>query len=39
VGTLVRYDPLAPEVGRCQDFWIVPRLQGVTELLAREAGG
>jgi D-glycero-D-manno-heptose 1,7-bisphosphate phosphatase len=39
VGTLVRYDPLAPEVTRCQDFWVVPRLAGVTELLAREAGG
>jgi D-glycero-D-manno-heptose 1,7-bisphosphate phosphatase len=37
-GTLVRYDPLAPEVARCQDFWVVPRLQAVTELLAREAG-
>jgi D-glycero-D-manno-heptose 1,7-bisphosphate phosphatase len=39
VGRLVRYDPLAPEVARCQDFWVVPRLQGVKELLAREAGG
>lgn len=38
VGTLVRYDPLAPEVARCQDFWVVPRLRAVTELLAREAG-
>ncbi len=38
VGTLVRYDPLAPGVTRCQDFWIVPRLQAVTELLARESG-
>jgi len=38
VGTLVRYDPLAPAVARCQDFWVVPRLQAVTELLAREAG-
>jgi D-glycero-D-manno-heptose 1,7-bisphosphate phosphatase len=38
VGTLVRYDPLAPDVARCQDFWIVPRLRAVTELLAREAG-
>ncbi len=38
VGTLVRYDPLAPSVARCQDFWIAPRLQAVTELLAREAG-
>jgi D-glycero-D-manno-heptose 1,7-bisphosphate phosphatase len=38
VGRLVRYDPLAPEVARCQDFWVVPRLQAVTELLAREAG-
>ena len=38
VGRLVRYDPLAPEVARCQDFWIVPRLRAVTELLAGEAG-
>jgi D-glycero-D-manno-heptose 1,7-bisphosphate phosphatase len=38
VGTLVRYDPLAPEVARCQDFWVVPRLRAVTELLARESG-
>jgi D-glycero-D-manno-heptose 1,7-bisphosphate phosphatase len=37
VGTLVRYDPLAPEVARCQDFWVVPRLKAVTELLSREA--
>ncbi len=38
VGTLVRYDRLAPDVVRCQDFWVVPRLQAVVELLAREAG-
>jgi D-glycero-D-manno-heptose 1,7-bisphosphate phosphatase len=38
VATLVRYDPLAPAVARCQDFWVVPRLQAVTELLARESG-
>jgi D-glycero-D-manno-heptose 1,7-bisphosphate phosphatase len=38
VGTLVRYDPLAPAVARCDDFWVVPRLRAVTELLAREAG-
>src|SRR5215469_8341410 len=38
VGMLVRYDPLAPEVARCDDFWVVPRLRAVTELLAREAG-
>ena len=37
VGTLVHYDPLAPAVTRCQDFWVVPRLQAVTELLARES--
>ena len=37
VSTLVRYDPLAPSAARCQDFWIVPRLQAVTQLLAREA--
>ena len=36
VGTLVRYDPLAPAVARCQDFWIVPRLRAILELLARE---
>ena len=36
VGTLVRYDPLAPEVTRCQDFWVVPRLAAVTDLLAKE---
>ncbi|HLJ22394.1 MAG TPA: HAD family hydrolase [Stellaceae bacterium] len=38
VGVLVRYDPLAPGVARCQDFWVVPRLRAVTELLARESG-
>ena len=38
VGTLVHYDPLAPLLARCQDFWIVPRLQAVIELLAKEAG-
>jgi len=38
VGTLIRYDPLAPAVTQCQDFWVVPRLQAVTELLARESG-
>jgi D-glycero-D-manno-heptose 1,7-bisphosphate phosphatase len=38
VGTLVRYDPLAPAVSRCQDFWIVPRLGAVAELLAKESG-
>ncbi len=38
VGTLVRYDPLAPGVKRCDDVWIVPRLSDVTALLAAEAG-
>jgi len=38
VGTLVRYDPLAPELARCDDFWVAPRLGLVTELLARETG-
>jgi D-glycero-D-manno-heptose 1,7-bisphosphate phosphatase len=33
VGTLVRYDPLAPDVRQCDDFWIVPRLDDVTALL------
>ena len=36
VGTLVRYDPLAPQVARCDDFWVVPRLAAVTDLLAKE---
>jgi len=39
VGTLVRYDPLAREIARCEDFWVVPRLRAVAELLAREASG
>jgi D-glycero-D-manno-heptose 1,7-bisphosphate phosphatase len=34
VGTLVRYDPHAPGVERCDDFWIVPRLDEVAALLA-----
>ncbi len=38
VGTLVRYDPLAPRVERRGDFWIVPRLGDVAALLAAEAG-
>jgi D-glycero-D-manno-heptose 1,7-bisphosphate phosphatase len=37
VGTLVRYDPLAPAVTRCQDFWVVPQMRAVVELLAKEA--
>lgn len=37
VGTLVRYDPLAPAVARCQDFWVVPRLEAAVELLAKES--
>lgn len=38
VGTLVRYDPLAPAVRRCHDFWVVPRLVDAAALLAREEG-
>jgi D-glycero-D-manno-heptose 1,7-bisphosphate phosphatase len=38
VGTLVRYDPLAPAVQRCQDFWVVPTLRAVIELLAKDVG-
>ncbi|MGH7125185.1 MAG: D-glycero-alpha-D-manno-heptose-1,7-bisphosphate 7-phosphatase [Stellaceae bacterium] len=38
VGTLVRYDRLAADVARCQDFWVVPRLRAVVELFAGEAG-
>ncbi|MGE5203850.1 MAG: D-glycero-alpha-D-manno-heptose-1,7-bisphosphate 7-phosphatase [Acidobacteriota bacterium] len=36
VGTLVRYDPLAPAVRRCHDFWVVPRLVDAAALLAQE---
>lgn len=36
VGTLIRYDPLAPAVARCEDFWVVPRLDAVTALLGRD---
>jgi D-glycero-D-manno-heptose 1,7-bisphosphate phosphatase len=38
VGTLVRYDPLAPAVRRCHDFWVVPRLADAAVLLAQEEG-
>ena len=38
VGTLVRYDPLAPGVRRCHDFWVVPRLVDAATLLAQEEG-
>ena len=38
VGTLIRYQPLAPAVTKCQDFWVVPRLADVLELLARDRG-
>ncbi len=38
VGRLVRYDPLAPRVERCEDFWVVPRLADVTALLEAEEG-
>ncbi len=37
VGQLVCYDPAAPAVVRRGDFWVVPRLADVTELLAAEA--
>jgi D-glycero-D-manno-heptose 1,7-bisphosphate phosphatase len=33
IGTLVRYDPAAPAVARCGDYWVVPRLAEVTALL------
>ena len=36
VGTLIQYRPLAAEVTKCQDFWIVPRLSAVAELLAQQ---
>lgn len=36
IGTLVRYDPLAPRVARCEECWVVPRLADVTALLAAE---
>jgi D-glycero-D-manno-heptose 1,7-bisphosphate phosphatase len=39
VGTLIRYDPLAPRVERCDDYWIVPRLDAATALLQRESTG
>jgi D-glycero-D-manno-heptose 1,7-bisphosphate phosphatase len=35
VGTLVRYDPRAPAVGREADCWVVPRLAAVAALLDR----
>ena len=38
VGTLVYYQPLAPAVTKCQDFWVVPRLADVLNLLARDRG-
>jgi len=38
VGTLIRYDPLAPAVARCDDLWVVPRLADATALLEAEAG-
>ena len=38
IGTLVQYQPLAPAVAKCQDFWVVPRLSAVNELLARVPG-
>jgi len=36
VGTIVQYDPLAPAVRRCDDFWLVPRLSAVIDLLAQQ---
>jgi D-glycero-D-manno-heptose 1,7-bisphosphate phosphatase len=38
IGTLILYDPLAPAMTKCQDFWLVPELAAVCELLARERG-
>jgi D-glycero-D-manno-heptose 1,7-bisphosphate phosphatase len=38
VGTLVRYDPAAPEVRREGDVWTVPRLADVAALLAAREG-
>jgi D-glycero-D-manno-heptose 1,7-bisphosphate phosphatase len=38
VGTLIRYDPQAPAVVRCGDFWVVPRLADAAALLEAEAG-
>ena len=38
VGTLVRYDPLAPGVARQKDVWVVPRLVDVTALLDAAEG-
>lgn len=37
IGTLVRYQPLADKLERLEDFWVVPRLQTIADLLAREA--
>ena len=36
IGSLVRYDPSAPRVERCGDFWCVPRLAEVAPLVAAE---
>jgi|SRR5579863_6872845 len=38
IGTLVKYEPLAGGVAKCQDFWIVPRLSAISDLLAEERG-
>jgi D-glycero-D-manno-heptose 1,7-bisphosphate phosphatase len=38
VGRLVRYDPLAPRVEQCEDFWVVPRLSDAAALLEAEEG-
>jgi D-glycero-D-manno-heptose 1,7-bisphosphate phosphatase len=36
VGTLICYDPAAPGVERRADYWVVPRLRDVADLLAAE---
>jgi D-glycero-D-manno-heptose 1,7-bisphosphate phosphatase len=36
VGTLIRYDPQAPRAERCDDFWVVTRLDEVSAMLAAE---
>jgi D-glycero-D-manno-heptose 1,7-bisphosphate phosphatase len=38
IGNLIKYDPLAAGVAKCQDFWLVPRLSVITELLVRTSG-
>jgi D-glycero-D-manno-heptose 1,7-bisphosphate phosphatase len=38
IGTLIRYDPLAPSVEHGEDLWRVPRLTQVATLLEVEEG-